>query len=246
MSSSRLKLTNGGDGGDGGDGGGAEGGGTEGGGDMGCGDAGGGGDGEGEGGRDGGGGGASGVPSGNIGGGGGSAGLGGGGEGCGEGGGGAGGSGDGGGDSVQVVGMVRLVMLLRSPASVMSELEKPSSPVLLAPMTHLQHGSPSSSPLVWPSPSVSFWHKVVVHTYLGAGVGRSRRASHRVVVTRRNGGWVASHRVVLHTCGSTRGAAVGRGSPGHSRGAEDAYPPMSRKAKRKGEAPLWPVALSFT
>jgi hypothetical protein len=36
----------------------------------------------------------------------------------------------------------------------------------LVVMTHWQHGSPSSCPFVWPSPSESAMHSALVHTLL--------------------------------------------------------------------------------
>jgi hypothetical protein len=49
--------------------------------------------------------------------------------------------------------MARDVMSRKSPGSVMSVVAKPMSVDSSAPTDHTQHGSPSSSPLVWPSPS---------------------------------------------------------------------------------------------
>ena len=112
------------------------------------------------GGDDGDGGGGDGDGGGGDGDGGGGDGDGGGGDGDGGGGDGDGGGGNGGGDGDGPHdGMPREVVLLESPASEMSE-EYSGVP----PSVHMQHGSPSSRPLLWPSPSVSASHSTVVQT----------------------------------------------------------------------------------
>jgi len=60
-------------------------------------------------------------------------------------------------------GMARLVRLLPLPASEMSAFENPRSADWSAvDVVQRQHGSPSSSPLDWPSPSVSAWQSALV------------------------------------------------------------------------------------
>jgi hypothetical protein len=89
--------------------------------------------------------------------------------------GGAGGGSDGGGASTARVqsGIVRVVMLALTPAMEMPAAScktdrwlfvKPISVDSSAPMDHTQHGSPSSRPLLWPSPSVSISHSALVQT----------------------------------------------------------------------------------
>jgi len=59
--------------------------------------------------------------------------------------------------------MARLVRLLTLPASEMSAFENPRSADWSAvEVVQRQHGSPSSSPLDWPSPSVSAWQSALV------------------------------------------------------------------------------------
>eukprot|EP00962_Isochrysis_galbana_P029106 scaffold9276_cov112-Isochrysis_galbana.AAC.3 len=99
----------------------------------------------------------------------------GGGEAGGEGGGGAGGESGGGEKSMTRVqsGIVRVVMLELRPAMEMPAgsdetgsppCAKPTSAASSAPILHTQHGSPSSRPLLWPSPSVSISHSSLLQT----------------------------------------------------------------------------------
>mmetsp|Transcript_18012 Transcript_18012/g.40337 ORF Transcript_18012/g.40337 Transcript_18012/m.40337 type:complete len:212 (+) Transcript_18012:637-1272(+) len=55
-------------------------------------------------------------------------------------------------------GITREVMLDGSPATLMSDVK-----VGTLPCSQMQHGSPSSSPFDWPSPSESRLHRAVVH-----------------------------------------------------------------------------------
>ena len=84
---------------------------------------------------------------------------GGGGQGDGGGGeGGGGGGGGGGGESTVQLGMLLVVVEEAVPGSEMLDVKAG-----VPPDVHKQHGSPSSRPLLCPSPSLSAWHKAVVH-----------------------------------------------------------------------------------
>ena len=77
---------------------------------------------------------------------------------------GGGGGGDGGGGDVALIqaqsGIERLVVLALEPASETSDVCSGTS----SPPVQTQHGSPSSRPFVWPSPSVSARQSASVHT----------------------------------------------------------------------------------